>query len=250
MKRRITLLLLSAVFSLGVSKSKAQDVRGTTQSEHPFSMTVTLNSDQFFGFYPFFQGSYGLTEKTAFTFYGILWSGGTGSAWGNWTEFGMGVSLKPSQSLTVTPQIGVLSGSLLSGLGGAEFGDGIVPNLTIGANTDKFLGELYGGYYYGLKHGNPTTLNYLHYWTNGGYKFNNFFAVGAHLEHLRFMGGNNKAEAGNAKDYYISAGPFVQFSNPNGTSYARFHVGPNLANESKREVASDSFWKLTLGHTF
>jgi hypothetical protein len=245
MKKRLSILFLSAIVFFAVSTSKAQDA--AVEEESPFSMTVTLNSDQLFGFYPFFAGSYTLSEKTAFTFYGILWSGGTGAAWGNWTEFGAGMSFTPSEGLTINPQLGVLSGSLLSGLGRAEFGDGIVPNLTIGLNKEKVEGEIYAGYYYGLEHGNPTTLNYLHYWANGGFKFNSFVSAGLHFEHLRFMGGSNVTDP---QDYYISAGPYIQFADPNGGSFARFHAGPNVADEATRAVASTSFWKLTVGYSF
>jgi|GEM_PF-4979781 len=40
-------------------------------------MDVSLNSDQFFGFYPVLQGGVGMAKDIKFTFYGIMWSGGT-----------------------------------------------------------------------------------------------------------------------------------------------------------------------------
>lgn len=42
------------------------------EEETPFSFSVSLNSDQFFGFYPFFQGAYSMSDQMDFTFYGIL----------------------------------------------------------------------------------------------------------------------------------------------------------------------------------
>ncbi|MFN6944050.1 MAG: DUF6733 family protein [Cytophagaceae bacterium] len=249
--KKLTILLMSAFLCilLTANSTFSQDTApGAVDEESKFSMDVTLNSDMFFGFYPFFAGSYSLSEKSAFTFYGILWSGGVAQAWGNWTEFGMGINYSPFEGLDINPQIGLLSGSLLSGLGRAEVGDGIVPNLTVGLDLDHVEGELYAGYYLGFEHGNPSTLNYLHYWANTGYKFGSgFFSAGLHFEHLRFMGGSN-IEDGN--DLFMSFGPYVQFANPNGGGFARFHGGPNLADPEKGAVDNSTFWKLTVGYSF
>jgi hypothetical protein len=216
------------------------------QEDDKFSMSVSLNSDVFFGYYPFFQGAYKLNDKMSFTFYGIQWSGGTGAAWGNWTEFGAGVSL-PMGAFTVTPQIGLLNGSLTSGLGAPRLGEGFVPNLTVGYNTDKIFGEFYGGFYVGLDKGNPTTNNYLHYWLTGGYKLSSLLTVGLHFEHLRFEGGKGPAEP---FDYYMSLGPYVQLSDPKGNSFVRFTTGGDLRSDA--EVAKSGrrqpeFFKLALG---
>jgi hypothetical protein len=141
------------------------------QEESKFSMNVTMNSDQFFGFYPFFSGGYSLTDKMDFTFYGILWSGGTGGGWGNWTEFGVGMSFQAGEAISITPQVGFLGGNLLSSAaaGTGIMGDGIVPNITIGLNDDQFEGEFYLGYYAPLRE-EGSTLAYTHYWLNAGYK--------------------------------------------------------------------------------
>jgi hypothetical protein len=218
------------------------------QEEEKFSMNVSLNSDIFFGFYPFFAGSYKLNDKMAFTFYGIQWSGGTGAGWGNWTEFGVGVSL-PVGPLTVNPQIGILNGSLTSGLGTPRMGEGFVPNLTVTLNQDKVFGELYSGYYIGLDKGNPNTNNYLHYWLTGGYKINSFVSAGLHFEQLRFMGGNNYPDDA-AYNYYVTAGPFIQFSDPAGKSFVRFTGGADLRSDEevvKSNWKQPNFFKLALG---
>lgn len=213
-----------------------------SQGEDRFSFDVTLNSDQFFGFYPFFSGSYGVSEKLDFTFYGILWSGGTGGGWGNWTEFGVGIGLEPVEGLSVSPQIGILGGNLLSSgaAGPSIFGDGIVPNLTIGLDKTRTEGEIYAGYYTPLrKEGN--TLSFLHYWANFGVKANSFFSVGAHFEHLINTGGTEVPEA---VDLYQWLGPYVQFSKPNGGAFARLAFGTDLVE------GNDSFFKLTTGFSF
>lgn len=249
MKKSFIVLLSLLVISLS---AKAQDPVPATEESNPFSMNVSLNSDIFFGFYPFFSGSYDLSESTAFTFYGILWSGGTGAAWGNWTEFGVGVSLSPMDGLNINPQIGILNGSLTSGLGTPTLGEGVVPNLTVGLDLPNIEGEFYGGYYAGLDHGNPNTNNYLHYWINGGYKFGKIVSAGLHLEHLRFTGGQNY-EVDSSYDYYKAVGPYVQFSSPDGSTFARFTTGSDLRDDEMRIKSGygiSSFYKLSVGYSF
>ncbi len=249
MKKTITILFSLLILSLS---SNAQDPVPATGTESPFSMNVSLNSDIFFGFYPFFSGSYNFSETTAFTFYGILWSGGTAGAWGNWTEFGVGVNLSPMEGLNINPQIGLLNGSLTSGLGTPTLGEGFVPNLTVGLNLDKVEGEFYGGYYVGLDHGNEHTNNYLHYWLNGGYKFGRIVSAGLHLEHLRFTGGQNYGDDA-AYDYYMALGPYIQFSSPDGNTFARFTTGSDLRDDEMRiksEYGISSFYKLSVGYSF
>ncbi|EOZ99122.1 hypothetical protein A33Q_0725 [Indibacter alkaliphilus LW1] len=252
MKRRftkaglITMLLAFVMIIVLPHESKAQD-------DDRFSMDVTLNSDIFFGFYPFFAGSYSLSEKSAFTFYGILWSGGAaGGSWGNWTEFGIGMDFTVAEGININPQIGLLSGSLTSGLGTPVLGEGIVPNLTIGIDKARTEGEIYFGYYSGFDHGNPNTNNYIHYWVNYGVKFSPFFSAGLHLEQLRFTGGMNQPEDP-AYDFYLALGPYVQFADPNGGAFARFTSGADLRSDdmiAKSGWTQPSFFKLTVGYSF
>lgn len=248
--RKLFTLMLAVILLVSTQYVSAQTVE---EEESPFSMTVTLNSDIFFGFYPFFAGSYDISETTAFTFYGILWSGGTGAAWGNWTEFGVGMSFAPNEAITITPQIGLLNGSLTSGLGTPVLGEGIVPNLTVGLGTDKLEGEFYLGYYLGIDHGNPNTNNYLHWWLNGGVKFGKFISAGLHMEQLRFAGGKNYADDA-PYNYYVALGPYVQFSAPNGGAFARFTGAADLRNDDDEIAASaydpSTFFKLTVGYSF
>ncbi|WMJ71832.1 hypothetical protein RCC89_01400 [Cytophagaceae bacterium ABcell3] len=252
--RKLTLLFLSAIFALTFTANAQETTPGAAapEEESPFSMDITLNSDAFFGFYPFFAGSYALSESSAFTFYGILWSGGTAGGWGNWTEVGVGYNFSPFDGLDINPQIGLLSGSLLSGLGTPHLGEGIVPNLTVGLDLDHIEGELYAGYYHGFDRNDIGTNNYLHWWLSSGYKFGNgFFSAGLHLEHLRYMGG--VGEEGTASDLYLALGPYIQFADPTGGAFARFSTGLDL--RSDEEVAASgvdqpSFWKLTVGYSF
>jgi hypothetical protein len=218
------------------------------QDEEKFSFDVSLNSDQFFGFYPFFQGAYSVSDKVDFTFYGLLWSGGTGGGWGNWTEFGLGLNFEVVDGLSINPQVGVLGGNLLSSgaAGSSVFGDGIVPNLTINLDKEKIEGQIYGGYYAPLRNeapSNGTTLSFLHYWANVGYKVSPFFSFGAHFEHLVNTGGSNVTES---SDVYQWLGPYIQFSKPGGGPFARLSAGADLYDGG----GNDSFFKLTTGFSF
>ena len=233
-------LVLAAVLAfVGITSVQAQDDK--------FSMSVSLNSDAFFGFYPFFAGSYSISDNLDFTFYGILWSGGTGGGWGNWTEFGLGINLPVADGLNINPQVGILGGNLLSsGVSAAGvLGDGWVPNLTIGLDKPKVEGEIYAGYYLPLRDETPgpsqTTLSFLHYWANLGYKVSPFFSFGAHFEHLINTGGSQIEES---TDVYQWLGPYIQFAQPSGGVFSRFSAGTDLVE------GGDSFWKLSLGYSF
>lgn len=239
--RRGTVLgfMLTVLFMTSVMAQEEEE-------ENDFTFNVTLNSDQFFGFYPVFQGGYSISEKTDFTFYGILWSGGTGGGWGNWTEFGVGLNFKVAEGIAVNPQIGILGGNLLSSgaTGSGRLGDGIVPNLTVNLNKTKTEGQIYAGLYAPLRNEAPatgTTLSYLHYWANYGYKFSPFFSLGAHYEHLINTGGSNRETS---TDVYQWLGPYIQFAKPGGGPFARFSFGTDLVE------GNDSFFKLTTGFSF
>ena len=241
--KRICALLLLLLFALNAFAQEEED---------KFDMSISLNSDIFFGFYPFFAGAYG-SGPVDFTFYGILWSGGAaGGSWGNWTEFGIGVGFPVGDALYVNPQIGLLSGSLTSGLGTPVLGEGIVPNLTVGLDTDALEGEFYLGYYAGLDHGNPSTNNYLHYWVNAGYKISTFFSLGLHFEQLSYTGGNNASEDAGF-DFYQALGPYIQFADPKGGAFARFSAGGDLRSDeqvTESDHEQPSFFKLSAGYSF
>lgn len=230
---------LAFLFTLGLTSLSAQ-------TDDKFSFDLTLNSDQFFGFYPFFAGSYEVSDASAFTFYGILWSGGTGGGWGNWSEFGVGMNFTVTDGLDVNPQVGVLGGNLLSSgtAGQAVFGDGIVPNLTIGLDKESVEGEFYLGYYLPLRDlapANGSTLTYLHYWANFGVKASSFFSLGAHWEQLS---NTARSDGGDTGSVYQWIGPYVQFSAPSGKAFARIAAGGDLVE------GNDSFFKITTGFSF
>lgn len=238
-------LLLSFLFFGVIGFTQAQ-----SSDDDKVSLTMSLNHDAFFGFNPMAAGSYNFSEKTAFTFYGIQWGAGTASAWGNWTEFGVGFSQQIGD-LNINPQIGFTKGSLLSS-GAAQpgiIGDGIVPNLTANYGSDKLEGQLYAGYYGALRNNTTnipagqSTNNYVHYWLNAGYKVAPWFSFGAHYENLYLSGGetNGGGELDRA-DGYVWVGPYVQFTK--GSAGMRLSFGSNVAEETTRFAPND-FYKLS-----
>lgn len=214
------------------------------ESEDKIDVGLSLNHDAFFGFNPMMTFSYALSDTDAFTAYGIQWGAGTGSVWGQWTEFGIGYN-KTVGSFDINPQLGFTMGSLLSSGAAQEgiVGDGIVPNLTIGFDDENFEGQFYFGYYGALSDNTETgesTNNYVHYWANFGYKASSFFSFGAHFEELYLSGGEtNGGGSLDRIDGYQWFGPYVQFAK--GNAGLRFSFGSNLLDDG---FAPNDFYKL------
>lgn len=223
------------------------------KTDDKLSLSLNLNHDAFFGFNPAVAAGYALNEKTALTFYGIQWGAGTARAWGNWTEFGLGVNFKAG-AFDINPQLGFTMGSLLSSGAGQPgvIGDGIVPNLTVNMNTDKLVGQLYTGYYGAFQNkaaSNQFTNNYVHYWLNAGVKATPWLAIGAHFENLYLAGGKSGGSAPvlSRTDGYQWIGPFVQVSK--GVGGMRFSFGGDLTKDESSFSASD-FYKLQFFFNF
>jgi len=244
LSRRALPLLALASAAFGVTTAIAQDPKPAS------SFTVALNQDNFFGFYPTVAGTYEVGKKTDFAFYGTLWTipaFGLGGGGGNlWTEFGAGARFRSlGDKLAIKPQLGVLSGSLLSG-GTADDGpaafEGIVPSLTVNYSDKQFEAESYAGYYVATRRpaGN-TTLDFLHYWGNAGVKFARIASVGVHYEQLR---NTRNSSTGVAIDNYRWLGGYVQFALPMGAA-ARFTTGANVLDGGKGD-----FYKLGVSYSF
>lgn len=238
-------LMLAQTFATGLQAQTAP-----AKEEDKLSVGVNLNHDAFFGFNPAMTFSYQMKPKTALTFYGIQWGAGTASAWGNWTEFGLGLNFK-SGIFDINPQLGFTMGSLLSS-GAAQrgvVGDGIVPNLTINMNNSKWTGQLYSGYYAAFRNETKTgnsTNNYVHYWINAGYKPTSWLAIGGHFENLYLSGGKTNNVGSSEGDLpqadgYNWIGPFVQLNK--GASGLRFSFGADLT-KTATSFSDNDFYKL------
>ena len=245
-------LLLSATAHVALAQEAKEN------KADKLSLGLSLNHDAFFGFNPSLTASYPVGKSTALTFYGIQWGAGTASAWGNWTEFGLGVNFKAG-IFNINPQLGFTMGSLLSS-GAAQpgvVGDGIVPNLTVNLAHDKFVGQLYTGFYNAFADKTirttgstprQATNNYVHYWVNAGVKATPWLAFGAHYENLYLSGGKING-GGNLPrtDGYQWIGPFVEVSK--GVGGMRFSFGGDLTDDADSFSDSD-FYKLQLFFNF
>lgn len=239
MKRIFTISMLLITYCL--------IAQNDTATEDKTSLTLNLNHDAFFGFNPMMTFGYELSDTDAITAYGIQWGAGTASAWGQWTEFGIGYN-KTLGDFDINPQLGFTMGSLLSSGANQEgvIGDGIVPNLTVNYNSEKFEGQFYFGYYAALSDNTElgeATNNYIHYWANLGYKATSYFSFGAHFEELYLSGGDiNGGGELDRVDGYVWFGPYLQLKKANAG--LRFSFGANLADEDDR-FAQNDFYKLT-----
>jgi hypothetical protein len=215
-----------------------------------YGFSLSLNKDVFFGLYPVASGYYSLSDKVDFTFYGIMWSdipNGAGG-FGSWTEFGAGANFKVAGGkLGINPQIGILSGTLLSKSARPIFGEGIVPSLTANLATDKWEGQLYFGYYMPLFKSNPLATNqdpnsYTHYWTYLGYK-KGIVSFGAHFEQLNQATGTVVADRNvNNVNLYSWVGPYLAFNMKNGMTL-KMTAGPNISTDDNR-ARHDGFYKM------
>jgi len=243
---------------LAVAPAQAQD-DSFGPSERDSSYSVSLNQDTFFGFYPAFNGLVPVSDNMDFSFYGILWnSEGLDTTGTNdlWTEFGAGVALYyMDDNLVVKPQLGILSGTLLSGgtladdgvtqTGGANVLDGVVPNLTMNYSDDTWEAEFYGGYYLALRNrNNEASLDFIHTWVNAGYKVLDFVSFGGHLELLTNT--RNTFPGGATARNYLWLGPYVQFTTDNGF-FAKFTGGVDLGTD---QFGDGNFYKLNVGFSF
>lgn len=241
----LRIAIVATMFLVFVESTSAQE---QTESSEKLSVSLNLNHDAFFGFNPALTLSYPVGKTTDLTFYGIQWGAGTASAWGNWTEFGLGLNFKTG-NFNINPQLGFTMGSLLSS-GAARpgiVGDGIVPNLTINHDSKRFLGQLYTGYYGAMRNQTKAegqaTNNYMHYWINAGAKATSWLAFGAHYEHLYLTGGQRfgRGELERTEGYQW-IGPFIQVSKK--AAGMRFSFGADLDDQESSFSRSD-FYKLS-----
>lgn len=249
--KTVSALSLFASAAFAGSALANSDKALQTPAAEALSLGVSLNTDSFFGFYPSFAGSYGLSDTLDFTVYGTYWAGGVAAnngingGWDDWTEFGAGVAFSPTDYLTINPQIGFLSGNLLSAGAAAnvqgDVGEGWVPNLTVNLNSADYEGQFYAGFYLPIQN-NGNRTEFLHTWLSAGRKLNNVFSAGGHVEWL--SGGNSFDE----DTMFVWAGPYVQFRNEDKGLFVRFAGGFEF--DAAGTADSGTFWKSTVGFSF
>jgi hypothetical protein len=226
-------------------------LKAASDDDGPFSGSVTLNQDNFFGFYPILNGSYALNDRFALTFYGLFWTNpaftpsGTGGT-GLWTEFAVGISFTILDgAFTLNPAVGFLNGALLSGADRAVAFEGVVSQISLSHAGRYTEGQLFGAYYTATSA--PSHNNFFHWWVTAGVRpfadncnWTQIISVGAHFEQLY----QTQARVGSASNIYTWLGPYVQFTLPNDV-FLRVNSGWDL-----QDRVSGNFYKATLGFAF
>ncbi len=224
----------------------AQDASKNEEEGPPTTLSVAMKQDIFFGFHGISQVGVGLSDTLDATFYAILWTRtgfGAGGSGGNlWTEWGGGVNFKLLDgNLTVNPQLGVLNGTLLSGSSRGLVFEGIVPNITVTYGDGLLEGQIYAGFYLGLRELNGSSQNdFLHYWAYFGIAPIRWLSFGVHWEHLIQARGATE----NPDDVYMWIGPYIEARG--GGGFIRFSGGADLAPEG--DIAD--FYQVTVGMSF
>ena len=180
------------------------------------------------------------------TVYSILWTrpgfGAEGTGGNLWTEWGLGVNFKLlGGNLGINPQFGILNGTLLSGGKRGLTFEGIVPNLSANYDDGFLQGNVYLGYYIGLRSQDGSKKNdFLHYWVSAGVSFLKRFSVGAHYEALWQTRGYKDDEV---EDLYQWIGPYVEVRALSG--FIRFAAGVDVGGEETAD-----FYQITTGLNF
>ncbi|MGF1510054.1 MAG: DUF6733 family protein [Myxococcota bacterium] len=251
---RLVTITAAFVAVVGISEpTQAQDVPAETSTEveeskegPPTSISVVLKQDIFFGFHAIGQVAVGLNDLVDVTFYTILWTrpgfGAGGGGADLWTEWGPGLNFKfLDGNLSVNPQFGLLNGTLLSGAGRGLFFEGIVPNLTVTYGDALFQGQLYAGFYIGLRELDDSSRNdFIHYWANAGVAPLSWLSIGAHWESLIQTRG---AATNEVETVYQWIGPYIEARAAMG--FIRFAGGADLEPEDTAD-----FYQVSIGLSF
>lgn len=83
---KIAGIVAASITALIANSAMAQDDK--------LSLNLSMNHDAFFGTNPFLGATYKTDSGYDLAAYGIQWGTGTGSAWGQWTEAGIGVGFE------------------------------------------------------------------------------------------------------------------------------------------------------------
>lgn len=246
---RCLLLVACSAAAWAPTQARAQDsgvAEEVSEDQGPeASFGVSLNQDIFFGFHVVAQVGVSLTELLDVTFYSILWTrNGLGGDTGTdlWTEWGGGVNLNLLDgNLSINPQFGILNGTLLSGANRGLFVEGIVPNLTVNYGDGLFEGQVYAGFYIGLRtQGDSSNNDFIHYWASFGVAPLSWLSVGAYWEHLIQ---NRGLPDGADQDLYQWIGPYVEARASIG--FIRLAGGADVSDSDVGD-----FYKASIGATF
>lgn len=262
----------------GSYSKEIEEKKKIEEKKSPSTVTMSLNADTFFGFYPIINGTYQLREDFAIYWNLIYWTMTSGVGSGNnnpWLQTDVGVNLLYfDKHLSVTPAFGFTHGMYMSSRGGffpstgepaggpggegvnqrGSVFEGYQPSLLTNWLSEKFEGEAYVAYYAALREegGHPSASNppgtpgargswdFLYWWANYGYRINEKFSVGGHYEEFLSVRDNSAPNA--QMTFYSWVGPYFEVKLFDGI-LLRLTGGKDL-------VQDQDFYKLKFSKTF
>ena len=141
------------------------------------------------GFSNVFLGSVSINPKLNVTFYSVFWNnpsfGNLNTGSDLFLETGVGLGFKLlDDKLYVNPTLGFGHGKFLSNGTKTLIGEGIIPNVLVLYNTEKFELDSYLSLYKSFRRGGDITRDLLLNWIVPGYKVSKTFSFGAYYEQL------------------------------------------------------------------
>lgn len=241
--RKLTTLALFLAFGQLVFAQKKEPAE-----RPPETFTVGFLQDNAFGFLPTVAGSFPMSEKWSFTFYGNFWTNpfyGTPSSAGNdiWLESGIGAStLTANDRLLLNPTLGLTHGKLLHGGPDGVFGDGLVPALTLFYKDRQFELEAWGSFYKSLRRKTgANSSDFILYWLYPGVFLKKNVSLGLHYEQFYL----SRTTLGEAQSLYHMMGGYVKFT-IDERYWMRFSAGKNFVERSVGGY-SPEFYRLGFG---
>lgn len=212
---KVKIIFLVAVYLIFSSPAPAQEGEKDTASAPNSSFTLTLNQDPFFGFYPYVNGSWELSESVSFTIYGVYWtqdiSAGNLGGLNLLTEAGIGLNISFGDgSFSINPTIGFGNGNYQSGGSRAVVGDNFVPSLNFAYSKANFsLSGFICAWLHMREEGDTTPyLDFFEYSVSPGIDISDRLAIGLYYDHYF-----TKTSADDKyKTSFLWVGPFVKFN--------------------------------------
>ncbi len=243
--RCVAVLLVWSMLALPIAIHAADS---TSTASVPTTLTLSINQDPAFGFYPIVSGSRSIGANTAFTFYGTFWTIdalGADKGLDLYTEFGAGVNFTLAEgALNLNPQLGIVGGRFQSGGNRVVIGDGIVPSLYASYALGAFSVIAGGIYWAPLRREGLVQRGFVDYYIAPTVTFSDFVSAGVLYDHCR----NATTESGRTTydTLYHWLGPFVRFTVKNAASL-QFAFGADFTDYSNavaRPIVRD-FYKLS-----
>lgn len=240
MKSITTILILLVFLPLQVLSQTAED---PAPEKALSSFALALNQDNAFGFYPAVYGSFGLNQKTSFTFYSIFWTnpqfGTPETGTDLWTEFGVGLGFSLwKDQISLQPAIGLTNGRLLSGKADGVASEGVVASLTTFYYGKRLELEAFLSYYRSISREDFAFNDYTLYWAYPGVIISDNISVGLHVESFDLVGSGFDVITGPLYSWW---GGYAKFT-INDKYSLRFSTGKNTR---KASAYAGDFYKVS-----